>query len=204
MIEEGYIKYHIDWTFTPPSTGDLWVELDRWRTKMHSQGLIGYYPDLGVGYGNISVRCEAIQGKFLISGTQTGHLPQLSADDYSLVTDYDLEKNSLTCEGPVKASSESLTHAAIYELSSDYQAVIHAHHKGFWDHYLDKIPTTSINAAYGTPEMANEIFRLYEESELRSTKICVMGGHDEGIISFGKNLDEAGAILQHYFDELKK
>jgi L-ribulose-5-phosphate 4-epimerase len=43
--------------------------------------------------------------------------------------------------------------------------------------------------------MAKEIKRLFEETSLRSEKIIVMGGHEEGIISFGKNLEEAANVM---------
>ena len=48
---------------------------------------------------------------------------------------------------------------------------------------------------YGTPQMALEIKRLAEECFLRDHGILVMAGHDDGIITFGKNLAEAYAIL---------
>ena len=43
--------------------------------------------------------------------------------------------------------------------------------------------------------MANEIKRLFDQTALSKEKILVMGGHREGIISFGKDLAEAGNIL---------
>jgi hypothetical protein len=46
-----------------------------------------------------------------------------------------------------------------------------------------------------TPEMANEIKRLFKETLVAVEKILVMGGHVGGIISFGGTLEEAGKIL---------
>ena len=37
-----------------------------------------------------------------------------------------------------------------------------------------------------------------QTSFLAQEKIMVMAGHDEGIITFGKNLEEAGAVLLKY------
>jgi len=37
--------------------------------------------------------------------------------------------------------------------------------------------------AYGTPEMAYEIIRLFKGSDVRSKKIFVMAGHRGGILS---------------------
>ncbi|HET9278034.1 MAG TPA: class II aldolase/adducin family protein, partial [Flavitalea sp.] len=168
------------------------AELNMWREIMYNKGLIGVYPD-GIGFGNISMRCN--ENTFLISGTATGGLPTLGHSHYSLVTNYDLHTNSITCVGPLKASSESLTHALIYECSAATNAVIHIHDLDLWNRLLHHAPTSSENISYGTPEMANEIKRLFDETALSIEKIIVMGGHREGIISFGKDLEEAGSIL---------
>ena len=93
--------------------------------------LIGQYEDLGIGYGNISVRrgsCDL----FLISGTQTGHLPATDERHYSLVTDCDIRNNIVRCSGPVQASSEAMTHAAIYALGDAIGAVVHVHSAELW------------------------------------------------------------------------
>ena len=104
-------------------------------------------------------------------------------------------QNSLTCTGPIKASSESLSHAVVYECSPETNAVIHIHNLDMWEKYIYKFPSTKAHALYGTPEIANEIKRLFSDTNLRVKKFIVMGGHREGIISFGKTLDEAGRIL---------
>ena len=159
---------------------------------MYDKGLIGIYPD-GIGFGNISIRCD--ENTFLISGSATGGIPVLDKSHYSLVTDYNLQTNSLICKGPINASSESLTHALIYESSPSTNAVIHIHNLALWNQLMHKVPTSNEHVPYGTPEMANEIKRLFEKNYLCNEKIIVMGGHEEGIISFGKNLEEAVNVL---------
>lgn len=67
---------------------------------------------------------------------------------------------------------------------------------------MNKVPTTRINCAYGTPEMAREIIRLCKEDNLKETEILVMSGHKEGIIAFGSNLEEAGNLLMKYYQKL--
>ena len=57
------------------------------------------------------------------------------------------------------------------------------------------MPTTKKEIEYGTPAMANEMIRLFDETDLRNKKVLVMAGHEEGIISFGENLEEAGNLL---------
>lgn len=197
-LDEGYIKFDIQWDKGDAPNHQLMDYLKVWRNKMYDLGLIGFYEHYQVGYGNISVKT---QKGIIISGTQTGHIPQLENEHYTLVDSYDIKKNSLHCLGLVKASSESLTHAAIYECSEDINAVIHIHHKEFWDNALNKVPTSSIEVPYGTPEMAFEIFRLYNDSEFSKSKIMAMAGHDEGIIAFGKTLEEAGQIIEYNFNK---
>ena len=191
-MDEGYIKFNCNWILSNDIPLDKVAELNMWREIMYDKGWIGLYPD-GIGFGNISMRCN--EKTFLISGTATGGLPTLTKSHYSLVTNYNLSTNTVTCMGPVKASSESLTHALIYECSAATNAVIHIHSLDLWNRLLHHAPTSSENISYGTPEMANEIKRLFAETALGKEKIIVMGGHREGIISFGRDLEEAGSIL---------
>ena len=191
-MDEGYIKFNCNWILSNDIPLDKVAELNMWREIMYDKGWIGLYPD-GIGFGNISMRCD--EKTFLISGTATGGLPILTKSHYSLVTNYNLSTNTVTCMGPVKASSESLTHALIYECSAATNAVIHIHNLDLWNRLLHHAPTSSENISYGTPEMAKEIKRLFDETALSKEKIIVMGGHREGIISFGKDLEEAAGIL---------
>ena len=191
-MDEGYIKFNCNWIPSNNIPLDKVAALNVWRDIMYKKGLIGMYPD-GIGFGNISMRCD--EKIFLISGSATGGLATLNESHYSLVIDYDLNANSVTCVGPLKASSESLTHALIYECSAATNAVIHIHNLELWNRLMYHVPTSSETISYGTPEMANEIKRLFDQTALSKEKILVMGGHREGIISFGKDLAEAGNIL---------
>lgn len=189
-IDEGYIKYNSDWTPGPAPDAELCGELDAWRRPLHNADLIGHYEDLGIGFGNISVRI-ADSRQFVISGTQTGHIAETRAEHYALVTDYDIDANRVSCTGPVQASSEAMTHAAIYALSDSIRAIVHVHSRPLWDRYKNELPTTRPDVAYGTPEMAHEFERLYRDSPFGSGGIAVMAGHEEGIISFGADLGQA-------------
>ena len=77
------------------------------------------------------------------------------------------------------------------------------HNLKLWNYLLEKAPATKKEVKYGTPEMAKELIRLVKEKEAREKKIVVMKGHKEGIISFGKTLEEAGKTLLKYFEESK-
>ena len=189
-LDEGYIKYESRWTPGPATHVTAARDLDCWRRPLYEAGLIGEYEEHGVGYGNISVR-RGSSGLFLISGTQTGHLPVTDESHYSLVTDCDIRSNIVRCSGPIQASSEAMTHASIYALGDAIGAVVHVHSPELWQRHLGELPTTSPDIAYGTPDMAEELDRLYRMEGLRESGVAVMAGHEDGLISFGTTIEEA-------------
>lgn len=193
MRDEGVTKYECRFSKAGPPQHPQLAELLACRNRLFAQGLIGVYPD-GVGFGNVSIRPGGMQ-IFFITGTQTGHKPLLSDADISLVTGYDIGQNRVICEGVIAASSESMTHAAVYEFSPAIGAVIHVHHRALWLSGQGRLPTTEAHIPYGTPQMASEMRRLWHASSLRTGQILVMAGHDEGVIAFGASLAEAENIL---------
>ncbi len=197
MRDEGVIKFQCEWIKTPPPEAAEIAELNHWRSMLFQSGLIGVYPD-GIGFGNISLRFAGTD-QFWITGTQTGHLPELGAQHYTRVTDYSLADNRVCCKGPVKASSESLTHAMIYEMDHRIHAIVHGHHAKLWRALKDKVPTTSAAVPYGTPQMALAVKSLYDQGDLAAQKILVMAGHEDGLISFGPTLIEAAGTMLGYW-----
>jgi L-ribulose-5-phosphate 4-epimerase len=194
MDEKGYLKFQCNWAKSGPIDEELIKELNSWRNKLYHKGWIGAFEN-GIGFGNISIR--VVGNIFLITGTETGNLQTLTGEHYSKVVAYNMDKNAITCIGPVKASSESLSHAAIYTKNPLVNAIIHIHSKDLWKKLKNVENTTRPEVEYGTPEMAREIIRLFKETDLAEKRIIVMGGHEDGIISFGFNLDEAGERLLH-------
>jgi ribulose-5-phosphate 4-epimerase/fuculose-1-phosphate aldolase len=169
------------------------AELNACRRKLLDLHLIGVDPK-GIGFGNLSVR-DGATNHFYITGSATGGLPEMMLTDCAKVVGYDFERNSVRFEGSAIPSSESLTHAAVYESDPAAGAIIHCHDSKLWSAVLNRAPTTSNAAEYGTPEMADEIMQLFTRTDLRSRKMAAMAGHKGGIISFGKDLEEAFAVL---------
>ncbi len=192
--DEGYIKYESAWAPGPPPTTAVAEELDRWRHELFTLGLIGYDDEHEVGYGNISVHATQ-PGQFFISGTQTGHLEHTDRSHYTLVTSCDIQTNRVTCCGPVEASSEAMTHAAIYRVNLGIRAVVHVHSVPLWKSSQGVLPTTNPAVAYGTPAMAEEFRRLYVHGDLADVGIAVMAGHEGGLISFGATLEHAATRI---------
>jgi hypothetical protein len=195
MKDEGVIKFKSNWKRDPPMPYELISELNEWRDKLYKARLIGEDAE-GIGYGNISCRLD--QNTFIITGSGTGSLEKLSAEHYTRVTAYNLAENTLTSTGPVKPSSESLTHAAIYEAVPQLNAVFHIHHLALWENLLANLPSAAKHIEYGTPAMANEMARLLKDPLLLEQRIVAMGGHREGILSFGKDPDEAGNSINRW------
>ncbi len=195
-MDEGYIKFQAQWKKAEVLPLECLEKLLYWRDFLYQKGLIGVYEN-GVGYGNISQRWNA-KGQFIISGSMTGHLQRLSNDHFTLVTKVDIAKNTVWCAGPIIASSESMSHAVIYQECPEIQGIMHVHHARLWEKLLRKIPTTDASATYGSPEMAYSIIELLQKTDLRKQKIFVMEGHPEGIFAFGESLYEAGNTLLNF------
>lgn len=200
MRDEGYIKFHCDCDPDPPPPWHELQNLNEWRQRLHDAGLIGAYSD-GIGYGNVSVRSYRAS-EFIITASATGSLRELKRKHFTRVVGYDLTANYVLCKGPSKPSSESLTHAAFYDASRSIQAVIHIHHLGLWTNLMDRVPTSSKEVPYGTPEMALEIGRIIRENPNPTKQICVMAGHEEGIMAWGSSVGHAASIILGVHREL--
>lgn len=188
-MTEGYIKFQCKWEQEEIQIPEeLFRTLEWSRSQLYELGLIGMYPD-GIGFGNISVKTEG--SSFIITGSATGQFNALDQSHYSLVSAYNFANNSIVCKGLTKASAESLTHAAVYEALPDVGAVVHVHCLLLWEKLLNTYPTTSGEIEYGTPEMALAVLSLVAEMEMSDDKIIIMGGHREGILAFGENMEEA-------------
>ena len=193
MPEEGHIKFKAQWTKGPPLPSSELLKLNNWRNKLYEWQFLGAYPD-GIGYGNISRR-YGTGSQFIITGSATGHLPKLHPKDYSLVTSVNIPRNTLNCIGPAIASSESMSHAAIYQTCHWVGGIIHIHDLRLWEQLIHRVPTTAASATYGSPEMAYSIIDLLKNTTLPEHRIFAMEGHREGIFTFGENLDAAGQVL---------
>ena len=199
MTDEGYIKSQADWKTAPPLPAADLREINRYRQRLYGRGLIGAYPN-GIGYGNISGRYSK-GGLFIISGSKTGNLESLDERHYALVSEVRPRDNYLRCEGPVIASSESMSHAAIYDYCPEVQAVIHIHHLEMWQRLMHRVPTTDASAPYGSPEMVDSIRQLLRDTKLREQRVFVMEGHEEGVFTFGESFAAAERVLIDWLEE---
>lgn len=196
---EGVVQFNLMFVEGNAPPAEMIGRLNAWRRILYQLELIGQSPFRygGLGYGNLSIRMPAGGGNaFIISGTQTGGLARLSPEHYTRVTAFDTATNCVASRGPIPPSSESLTHGSLYRLDAAIHAVIHAHCPEIWAQAeATGIPVTDRNAAYGTPEMADAVCRLFDTTAVRKLRIFAMGGHEDGIVSFGAGIEEAGLVL---------
>lgn len=195
-VDDGYIKY----TSERCDGSVLWSEaleaLNRARTELFDLGLIGVYAN-GIGFGNLSVRTDGDQ--FVITGSATGASRVLQREQFSLVESFSLERNTVRSRGPLHASSESMTHGAIYQGNPAVRCVIHVHSRLLFDRLLRRgYPATPADVPYGTPAMAQAVQRLVLAQQGLPV-VFVMAGHDEGVMAYGADVASVQALLIDLF-----
>lgn len=201
---EGVIKFDVRHRHEPLP---LWTrpvlrELDAWRSILFSLGLIGQdgvrYG--GAAWGNVSARLppwhDGPRRLFLVTGTQTGGLAETGPAHYAVVERCDVSEGRVHSFGAVLPSSEAMTHAMVYAAAPDVRFVFHAHCPEVWRAARRlALPRTPDGVEYGTKEMAWAVERLLPLEATREAKAIVMGGHEDGIITFGATSDEAGEAM---------
>src|SRR5512133_3777430 len=193
----GAVKFNCHWNQSGPVISDEQFEIiNSWREILYNMDLIGAYEN-GVGFGNISIRLNHGH-QFIITGSATGEIPELEPGHYVRVNSFNIDDNAVQCVGPLKASSESLTHAAIYLADSGVNAVVHVHNIDLWNELIHKVPTTNPGMDYGTSGLAKDILRLFKDSDVYEKRIIIMAGDRAGILTFGHDMDEAVNVLMEY------
>ena len=190
---EGVIKFTLDYEASAAKPFTAFHVLEAWRSICKETGLIGEDPARydGYGFGNLSARTRA---GLMITGTQTGALERLQEADYAEVTEWCLAENRVRAIGPIKPSSESLTHAAVYEAFEDIQFVFHVHSPDIWCATEQlSIPCTPADVAYGTVAMAASLKAITEELGVKG--LMTMLGHEDGVMSWGPTAREAGESI---------
>lgn len=199
MIDEGYIKYHAERREGIVPDAYFMRDMNMIRTTLWNMRLIGVYPN-GIGYGNISHRYE--DDSFIISGSATGEKMILKPEHWALVESFDLEKNSVKSFGMIDASSESMSHGAIYRVLPETNVVIHIHSRILFDKMLELgYMRTPEEIAFGTPDLAKAIADVVNERG-EPDGIFVTAGHDEGIIAYGRNLEDAYDHVESVYNSI--
>lgn len=191
------IKFHCEHRQQPIPAFPGFDEMAKIWAHLQELGLVGV-DGHGIAYGNISVRADG--ATFHVTRSGAGARRALTLADIALVTACDFDRNRVLCEGAAVASSESLTHGAVYAAREDVRGVIHCHHGSLWSKALGTLPTTREEVEYGTPAMAREVWRLFNETGVACEKVFAMGGHPGGLVSFESSL---GAALDALREQLR-
>ena len=208
---EGVIKFTLNHDKAPLSSvvcheDSPLSELCDWRGRLRALEMIGGGDPSryqGAGFGNLSARCDVLSGAlsdvssgFMITGSQTGHLDDYRLADFALVQRCDVRRGVVESVGLVNPSSESLTHAALYQLGAQVRWVFHVHCPHLWRSRARlQLPSTPRDVPYGTVEMAHAVSSLYHQARRPEALLFAMDGHEDGLISFGASADQVGQLI---------
>ena len=195
---EGVVKYQLDFSVGPAPEASLLLGVNAWRRLLYQLALVGSDPRRygGLGFGNVSRRVRSGEAVFVVSGTQTGHLAVLRPEHYCLVNACEPGRNTIAAMGPIKPSSEALTHGAVYDAAPSVQCVLHVHSPDIWANTQRLgLPATRQNIEYGTPAMAEEVRELVANAAVNRPRVIAMAGHQDGVLAFGESEDSAGLAL---------
>lgn len=214
---EGVVKYDARHTEAAlsPELAPLAAALAAWRHPLRALGWLGREEGRygGYGFGNLSARVageladrlglDRTDFPFLVTGSQTGGVERLGLGGFALVERHDTAANRLWSRGEVAASSESLTHAALYAASPRVGAVLHVHAPELWRRRRELgLAEISAEIAYGTPEMAREVAAVAGGDshsggggEPGGAGLLAMAGHEDGILAWGPDPAAAGRAL---------
>lgn len=206
--KDGYIKFRCEHTNAEWNSQELPItpdflsrlqEVDAFRTKVFDQGFIGIYEN-GIGFGNLSFRWG---NAFVITASATGGARELGINRYTLVSHVDIAKNTVQSLGPLPASSETMSHASVYQHSPRVNYVLHIHNIVLFNFLKEKNAlSTREDIAYGTVQMAEEIGALAAQNPNEAT--IVMRGHEEGILIYGLSLAHIESQLIFLCQEAKE
>ncbi len=168
--------------------------LNKLRQYLYAMGFIGALPD-GDGFGNVSKKSSV--GKVVVSCSKTGSIRDLSREHFACIEGYDISKNFVKYSGKLPASSEAMTHLAIYGANEKVNVVAHIHNERIWNLLISAGLKTNGNADYGTVEIAMEAYNYVLESKL-SNGIFALAGHKDGIIIYAENFDKIIKLLNEY------
>ena len=202
MASDGVIQFQLHHRDAPLPDAEAIGILSGLRDALRARGWIGRDPARygGLGYGNVSRRLAG--DAFLVSATQTGHLATLAALHWVTVTAASPATNELWSEGASKPSSESLTHAAIYQ-ACNAAFVCHIHHPALWRAACEgaiSLPKTTAAATYGTPAMAAALSRIAASKELPFA--AAMTGHEDGLMAAADSPAELLELLDRFSAEV--
>lgn len=169
-----------------------------WRSVLRRLDLVGQDPARyeGLSFGNLSQRDRERPEQFVITASQTAGFPELEDADLVRVTHCNTSRFWVDALGHQPPSSETLTHAMIYQAEASVGCVFHVHSPDIWlqADELD-LPGTEVDVPYGSPAMAGAVAELLARH--RAPVAFVTRGHRDGVFACADSAETAGAVLIH-------
>jgi L-ribulose-5-phosphate 4-epimerase len=168
-----------------------------WRTVLKRLGLLGQDPARyeGLGFGNLSARDQARPAEFVVTASQTSGAETLDDDGLVRIVRGDLARFWVDALGRQPPSSETLTHAMIYQADAGVNWIFHVHSPEIWRQTRAlRLPATPEHVAYGSTAMVQAVAALLEQHSARPLAFTTLG-HQDGVFACGAGADDAGTIL---------
>ena len=196
---EGVIQfeYELEPAMGSPVGARALQTLLAWRTVLRRLELLGRTPGRygGLGYGNLSVRDPERPREFVITASQTGGIRDLDETGLCRIRDYDLARFRVAAAGMRPPSSESLSHAMIYDADPGAGWVFHVHSPEIWRRATPlELPATGADVAYGSPAMAHAVEKVLATNDDRPLAFVTLG-HEDGVFACGGTARETGTSL---------
>lgn len=198
-VAEGTIRfaYGLEPPEGPVAPAPVLQALRGWRSVLRRLGLVGQTPERygGLGFGNLSGRDTGDPQQFVITASQTAGAPELEEGDLVRILHSSTSRFWVDALGHQPPSSETLTHAMIYEADPAIGWVLHGHSPDIWQRAdeLD-LPATPESVAYGSADMVSAVAALLESHPERPL-VFVTLGHEDGVFACGRTAAEAGGAL---------
>lgn len=206
MGKEGVVKYRPIFVNGKGIDYHEIEDLNKWRQILRKKGLLGNSD--GVDFGNVGknlIQSGLENGSHFLAVTesQTGHKKELTLRNYPVVTSYCPEENVATIIksqfGEIMPTSELPSYFAFLSADPNIRFIYHGHNRKMWENAERlNIPMTSKDAEYGSPKLHYDISVRFPD--IKDIGILGMGGHKDGIFTWGDNADEAGNRMLRFLD----
>lgn len=198
-LAEGTIRfaYGLEPPDGPVAPAQVLHALRGWRSVLRRLGLVGQTPDRygGLGFGNLSGRDPDDPGQFLITASQTAGAPDLEEGDLVRILHSSTARFWVDALGHQPPSSETLTHAMIYDADPAVGWVLHGHSPDIWQRAEELgLPATPPSVPYGSPDMVDAVAALLDAHRERPL-VFVTLGHEDGVFACGATAAAAGGAL---------
>ncbi|MEQ8857120.1 MAG: class II aldolase/adducin family protein [Pseudomonadales bacterium] len=196
---EGTIRfaYGLEHPDGPVADPEQFLALRGWRTVLRRLGLLGQDAGRygGLGFGNLSARDPQQPEQFVITASQTAGTPAFEDADLVRIVAGNTARFWVDALGHQPPSSETLTHAMVYQADASVGWVLHGHSPDIWQRAEElALPATAADVPYGSPAMVDAVAGLLAAHPGRPL-VFVTLGHRDGVFGCGPSAAATGGAL---------